>query len=197
MSGDGAKRNQILDGAGRAFGQYGFRKTTLADIVRECGVARATVYKYFSTKEDVFRAVIDREVKDIGVTVRAAVMLETTTYGRLRTAVMTQSAAIREKVNVFRLTLEALSDVIGKTHEDTARMAEEAVKMYSGILEEGVRQKEIVVEDIETTAWGIILAFKGVHMTAVTGQLQEQLPAAADRLLELIWDGLRCREETT
>ena len=111
------------------------------------------------------------------------------------TAVMTQSATLREKVNVFRLTMDALSDVIGKTHEDTAHMAEETVRLYTGILEEGVRKKEIVVDDIETTAWSIILAFKGVFMTAVTGQLQEHMPAAAERLIELIWDGLRCRED--
>jgi len=129
VSGEETKRNQILNGAGRVFGQYGFRKTTLADIVRESGVARATVYKYFSTKEDVFRAVIEREVAEIAGTVRAAVEQETTTYERLRTAVMTQSATLQGKVNVFRLTVDALSDVIGRTHEDMAGMAEEAVKL--------------------------------------------------------------------
>lgn len=195
MSGDEAKRNQILDGAGRAFGQYGFRKTTLADIVRESGVARATVYKYYATKEEVFQAVIDREMEDILGTVRAAVEEQTNTYDRLRAAVTAQSSALREKVNVFRMTMEAFTDVIGRTHKNTENMAAETIKLYTWILEEGVKAREIIVSDIEMTSWSLLLAFKGTFMTTVTGQLQERLPAVMDRLTEIVWEGLKRREE--
>jgi AcrR family transcriptional regulator len=191
-----SKRHQILDAAGRAFGQYGFRKTTLADIVREAGVARATVYKHFSSKEEIFQAVIDREVADILVSVRAAVERETNTYDRLRAAITTQNAVLREKVNVFRMTMEAFSDVIGKTHQNAENMAVEIIKLYGWILEEGVKAGEIFVDDVETTSLSVLLAFKGTFMTTVTGQMQEQMPAVMDRLVEIIWDGLRCREES-
>jgi len=194
MTGEDAKRNQILDGAGLAFGQYGYKKTTLADIVRESGVARATVYKYFSSKEEVFQAVIDREVADIQRRVRAAVEEQTNTYDRLRAAVTGHSAALREKVNVFRLTMEAFTDVIGRTHRNTENMAREIIRLYTWILEEGVKADEIFVADAEATAWSLALAFKGVMMTAVTGQMQDRLPEATDRLVEILWDGMRCRE---
>jgi AcrR family transcriptional regulator len=197
MSGDDFKRDQILDGAGRAFGRYGLRKTTLADVVRESGVARATIYKYFSSKDEIFEAVVQREVEDLQRTVREAVESEGDTYSRLRAAIRTQSAVLREKVNVYRLTVEALSDVIGRTHQDTERLAADIIRLYRWILEEGVKSGEIAVDDLDTTAWSMLLAFKGTFMTAVTGQLQEKLPAAIDRLVEIFWEGLRCREETT
>lgn len=195
MSGDESKRTQILDGAGHAFGRYGFRKTTMGDIVRQAGVARATVYKYFPKKQDVFRAVLDREVEDIITTVRAAVEAETTTHDRLRAAIVSHTAALKEKVNVFRLTMEALSDVMTHTHEDHERVAREALELYEWIISEGVRSGEIEVEDVRTTAWSIILAFKGVFMTTVTGQMQDLMPGVVDTLLDLIWNGLRPREE--
>ena len=196
MTSEDAKRNQILDGAGLAFGQYGYKKTTLADIVRESGVARATVYKYFSTKEEVFQAVIEREIADILRTVRAAVEEETNTYDRLRAAVFVHSSAIKDKVNVFRLTMKAFCDVIGRTHTNAENMATEIIRLYTWILEEGVKAKEISVADVETTAWSMALAFKGTIMTTVTGQMQERLPAVMERLVEILWDGLRCREGT-
>ena len=194
MSGDDSKRNQILDGAGLAFGQYGYKKTTLADIVRESGVARATVYKYFSTKDEVFQAVIEREIADIQRTVRAAVEEQTNTYERLRAAVFVHSSAIREKVNVFRLTMNAFCDVIGRTHRNAEHMAAEIIRLYTWILEEGVKAQDICVTDVETTAWSLALAFKGTIMTTVTGQMQDRLPAVMERLVEIMWDGLRCRE---
>ena len=195
MTGEDTKRKQILDAAGMAFGQYGFRKTTLADIVRESGVARATVYKYFPSKEEIFQAVIRREISDILGTVRSAVEEQTSTYDRLRAAVMVQSSTLRNKVNVFRLTMEAFTDVIGRTHSNMEEMTAETVKLYTWILEEGVKARDIFVDDIETTAWSLLLAFKGTFMTTVTGQMQERLPAVMDRLVEILWDGLRCREE--
>jgi AcrR family transcriptional regulator len=194
VSGEGGKRDQILDGAGRAFGQYGFRKTTLADIVRESGVARATVYKYFPAKEEVFEAVVEREISDILRVVRAAVEGQDNTGDRLRAAVTAQIDALRETVNVFRLTIEAFSDVIGRTHHHMGDMAEEMTGLYREILEEGVRAGEIAVDDVGTTALSILLAFKGVMMSTVTGELHEQLPAVVDTLVATIWNGLRCRE---
>ncbi len=196
MSSDETRRNLILDAAGRAFGRYGFRKTTVGDIVREAGVARATVYKHFATKDDMFRAVIDREVEDIVATVRAAVEGETTTYDRLRTAGLVHTEAIREKVNVFRLTMDALPDVLNRTHADTERVALEALNLYEWILSEGVEAGEIEVDDIPTTAWSILLAFKGVFMATVAGQMQDLMPRVVDTLLDLIWNGLRPREDT-
>ena len=59
------KVEAILDVAAGLFARYGFRKTSVADIIRDAGVARATVYKYFSTKEDIFHAVIQREMQDM------------------------------------------------------------------------------------------------------------------------------------
>ena len=196
MSGEEERRDLILDAAGRTFGRYGYRKTTVGDIVREAGMARATVYKYFSTKDEMFRAVIDREVDDIVGTVRAAVEKETTSYNRMRAAIRTHTAVLREKANVFRLTMEALPDVIARTHADSDRVVQEALSLYKWIIEEGVKSGEIAVDDVETTAWSIILAFKGAFITTVTRQMPELTERATENLLDIIWNGLRPREET-
>lgn len=50
-------RNAILDGAGRAFGRLGYGACRVEDIIEEAGVSRATFYKCFAGKEDVFEAV--------------------------------------------------------------------------------------------------------------------------------------------
>lgn len=38
------------------FGRYGYRRTSMDEIAREAGVAKATLYMHFAGKEDVFRA---------------------------------------------------------------------------------------------------------------------------------------------
>ena len=197
MSNVSAKREVVLDVAAGLFARYGFRKTSVADIIREAGVARATVYKYFSTKEDIFHAVIRREMQDRLCRVRAEVEKESTTRDRLRAAVLTHTAEIRKRVNIYRVTMDVLSDVMPRTEIEATRLMEEALGVYVWILTEGIKAGEVAVDDVETTAWSIILAFKGIFMMTATGQIEERMSGVIDALLDIIWNGLKPREETS
>ena len=53
------RRTRILEGARCAFLRFGFKRTSLADIAETAGVSRTALYHYFSSKEDVLRAVVD------------------------------------------------------------------------------------------------------------------------------------------
>lgn len=52
---DEEKRQGILDAAFDAFGENGYRNTTIKDIADIAGVAPGSVYTYFEDKEDLFR----------------------------------------------------------------------------------------------------------------------------------------------
>lgn len=51
------KHDAILDAAHTQFGQYGYRKTSMADIAWELGISRASIYSYFENKDEIFRSV--------------------------------------------------------------------------------------------------------------------------------------------
>jgi AcrR family transcriptional regulator len=55
---DDPRRRQILEAAGRLFYRYGFRKTSLDDIARECRISKKTIYQYFDGKDGLVRAVL-------------------------------------------------------------------------------------------------------------------------------------------
>lgn len=59
-SGEDGKRRieQIAEAALRLFARYGYKRTSMDDIAREAGVARATLYLHFKGKDDVFRAML-------------------------------------------------------------------------------------------------------------------------------------------
>ncbi|HEU0132097.1 MAG TPA: helix-turn-helix domain-containing protein [Mycobacteriales bacterium] len=66
-SGNGMTRSRacILSGAAKCIARYGTRKTTMGDIAREGGTAKATVYNHFRTKPDIYAALLDDEVDDL------------------------------------------------------------------------------------------------------------------------------------
>src|SRR5690606_26724115 len=58
---DPAKRAQILAGAERVFNSMGFDAASMNDITREAGVSKATIYVYFSGKEELFAELFEQK----------------------------------------------------------------------------------------------------------------------------------------
>lgn len=51
-----ARRAQILDGAGRAFAQYGYDGATVKRLEEATGLSRGAIFHYFDDKKDLFAA---------------------------------------------------------------------------------------------------------------------------------------------
>jgi TetR/AcrR family fatty acid metabolism transcriptional regulator len=47
------RKEKILKAAERIFAQKGFQETTISDVAQEAGVSDATIYEYFTSKEEL------------------------------------------------------------------------------------------------------------------------------------------------
>src|SRR5450432_4690139 len=56
-----AKRRQIMDGARTVFLASGFDGASMNDVARVSGVSKGTLYVYFTSKEQLFEALIREE----------------------------------------------------------------------------------------------------------------------------------------
>jgi AcrR family transcriptional regulator len=54
-----ARRQAIIDVAKTAFSQQGFENTSMSEIASRVGGSKATLYNYFSSKEEIFAAVME------------------------------------------------------------------------------------------------------------------------------------------
>jgi AcrR family transcriptional regulator len=62
----GRTRLGLLTGAGRAFAQHGLRRSTMQSVAAAAGVAKATLYNHFRTKDEVARALLAVELERLG-----------------------------------------------------------------------------------------------------------------------------------
>jgi AcrR family transcriptional regulator len=58
----GRTRAGLLDGAARAFADHGLRRSTMQSIAAAAGVAKATLYNHFRTKDEVAAALLAVEL---------------------------------------------------------------------------------------------------------------------------------------
>lgn len=59
------KDDQILEAAERVFFTVGFAEGSMQTIAREAGVSKQTLYHHYTGKSDLFRAVVDKRVRQL------------------------------------------------------------------------------------------------------------------------------------
>ena len=59
------RAQHILATATRLILHYGYDKTTMSDIAAEANVSKSTMYLYWQSKEELFRALLTRETLDV------------------------------------------------------------------------------------------------------------------------------------
>jgi AcrR family transcriptional regulator len=80
---------RILEGAALAFGELGYARVRVEDILVAAGLSRPTFYKVFASKEQVFEALSARHHREIRRRIRAAAESQTSAILRLDAVVDT------------------------------------------------------------------------------------------------------------
>jgi AcrR family transcriptional regulator len=57
-----AREERILNAASDLIAHYGYDKTTVSDIAHQAGVSKGTIYLHFNSKDDLFEALLQREL---------------------------------------------------------------------------------------------------------------------------------------
>jgi AcrR family transcriptional regulator len=65
-----ARRASLLAASRKVFGERGYHRTGVADIVQEAGVARGTFYRHFEGKREAFSSVVEQVMLDVVSVVR-------------------------------------------------------------------------------------------------------------------------------
>ncbi len=66
----GRTRQAALDGARRVLAEHGLRKATMGDVAVRGGLAKATLYNHFRTKDDLVSGLVADDVAELGADCR-------------------------------------------------------------------------------------------------------------------------------
>ena len=183
-------KEAILDQALIIFGRLGFHKTTMADIAEASKRGRRTIYTYFKNKEEVYEAVIEREInrmiEDLKTEIAStesiseklsnylnsrlrAILRLTTNYGALRTAFLNNYKWV-EKI---RQTLDR-----------------EENQILTQLLESGNDKQVFFIDDLKTTVKNITLIIKGVEYMLIKDSTEETITLHIKNIQQLLLKGL-------
>jgi AcrR family transcriptional regulator len=107
---DEDKRKRVLDASMEEFAEHGFHQASVNRIVDRLGIAKGSIFKYFGTKEGLFRYVFERGVEVFGRRLRAVreATADADFFARLRAALMAGVEFIEAHPAVYRIYLKML-----------------------------------------------------------------------------------------
>ena len=104
-------RERIMIKADELFRQFGFGKTTVADIAAELGMSPANIYKFFSSKEAIIQASADRNLVVLAEAVQPHIVASGAALDRIERVLLTVYRhtvdILRNERQVFKLMMVA------------------------------------------------------------------------------------------
>lgn len=186
-------RENILKIAREIFSKYGFKKTTLDDIANAVRKGKSSLYYYFDSKEDLFQAVIMKEVDILGHELDIVINRNTDPIDKLRDYILTKLATFRSLANFYH-AIENDVTAVGFINDMKRRYELDEIRMIKRILIEGVRKNEFEIYDFNLAAIGITTAIKGLEMPLTAGNYGNvNLESSVDIILKIICYGIMKR----
>ncbi len=188
-----ANRENILKIAREIFSKYGFKKTTLDDIANAVRKGKSSLYYYFSSKEDLFQAVIMKEVEILARELEIVINRNTDPVDKLRDYIITKLATFRNLANFYH-AIENDVTAVGFIDGVKMKYEQDEIRMIKRILIEGVRKNEFEIYDFNLVAIGITTAIKGLEMPLSAGNYGNvNLERSVDTILKIICYGIMKR----
>lgn len=141
LSGEERRTDAILDAAYSVFSTKGYHNSTVDDIAQHAGVSKGTCYQYFSGKEEIFVATLDRTLAKIMAEAEGAATGATDALARMGLKGLTFISKFRELQFMF---IGLYTEILGgndKLKVKTASLFDQVAKFLAADIELGIKQK--------------------------------------------------------
>jgi TetR/AcrR family fatty acid metabolism transcriptional regulator len=133
------RREQIIDVAGRLFGERGTTEVSMEEIATEAGVARSTIYVYFSNRDELLRACLKQMYILLQAAIAEAFEREVSPTERLHAVIQGLLERMDDNAAFFRLAMATQGSQSNAGAALDAELAQIGLHM-AGILEDLVRE---------------------------------------------------------
>lgn len=184
-------REQIVQAARQVFARYGFKKTALDDIARESRKGKSTIYYYFKSKDDIFKAVIDAEAEIRNRTIEEQMSGINDPKLKLKTYIYNRMRTLRMVVNYYEAIKNDLLDQLYFVDNLRTKHFEAEIELIRKMFLEGIEMGEYTIQNPELTAKTVVAALHGFEVPLILKNLSdEELQKAVDEMLNILFYGI-------
>jgi AcrR family transcriptional regulator len=186
------REQQMLDAAVQMFSVNGYHETSMDAIAAEAQISKPMLYLYYGSKEELFGAVLNRELARFVDAVRGDVDFTQSPKDLLRNAVVSYLSYIdANRASWIVLYTQATSS---QAFAHTVREGrEKIVDLVGRLLQSGTRNPQPDT-DFDMMAIALVGAGEAVANSVSTGDAD--VHDAAELMINLFWRGLKGKPST-
>jgi AcrR family transcriptional regulator len=182
------RRAQLLDVARRVFGNSGFHGVSMEDVAKEAGITKPILYDHFSSKKDLYLALLDADLADLHEKVREALDSPAGNRERIRRSFQAYFDFVHEQGEGFRLMMQETVGAERDFRERVERFRAQTVSEVADLI-----QRESAGRLDREGAEIVALALIGMAETAAQRDPtadEARRETAIDLLVQLAWRGI-------
>lgn len=190
-------RAKLVDVARQLFAKKGVEATTMNDIAVASKKGRRTLYTYFKSKDQIYMAVVESELKMLSDTMDKVAKKPTVPDEKILELITTHLDII--KMAVYRngtLRADFFRD-IWRVEAMRKYFDNNEIKLFREVLREGKEQGLFDIDNVEITADILHYCIKGIEVPYIRGQIGEDLDNETGwrYVSKIVYGALGCRKE--
>lgn len=190
-------RAKLVDVARQLFAKKGVEATTMNDIAVASKKGRRTLYTYFKSKDQIYMAVVESELKMLSDTMDKVAKKPTVPDEKILELITTHLDII--KMAVYRngtLRADFFRD-IWRVETMRKYFDNNEIKLFREVLREGKEQGLFDIDNVEITADILHYCIKGIEVPYIRGQIGEELDDETGwrYVSKIVYGALGCRKE--
>jgi AcrR family transcriptional regulator len=184
-------REQVVQSARLVFAKYGYKKTSLDDISRESRKGKSTIYYYFKSKDEIFKAVIDTEAEIRRNAIEEQISQIKDPKQKLKTYIYVRMRSLKAVVNYYEAIKNDLLDQLYFVDNLRTEHFEAEIRQINQMLCEGIDSGEFTIQNPELAAKTIVTALHGFEVPLIMKNLSdEELQKSIDEMLNILFFGI-------
>lgn len=190
-------KKNLIDVAQQLFAKKGVENTTMNDIAEASQRGRRTLYTYFNSKYDIYRAVIESELNVLYSRLEEVIKRDIPADEKLILLAFTRLSAIKEVVTRNGTLRADFFRDIWQVENVRKEFDRKEIRYLEGIIQDGCNNGIFRMKNVKQTAVILHYAFKGLEVPTIRGTLTLDYNKKEDRetISDILFKGLYSRSE--
>lgn len=183
-------RKKILTAAEEVFAENGFHKTLVEDIAIRAGLGKGTIYRYFTTKTDLFQSLIFESFDELKEIVSSETERHDNTTDKLKAGIKAYLEFFKRHKKLFAIIVFEHSEIGCGEHSECFEKFGNLIGLLKNFAEMGISDGTFKGIDPETLSYGVLGTVNYVLFKWIMSRTEYDIMDELDTIYEMTLKGV-------
>jgi len=185
----------LIEVARQLFAENGKKDVTMNDIAEASKKGRRTLYTYFNNKEEIYRAVIDKELDTIIERLVVVSNQKAEPDIKLTNHILVHLDAVKDVVNRNGSLRADFFHDIYEVERKRRKIDVMEITLLRAIISEGIEKNIFKRMDVELSSIIIFYAIKGLEVPYIRQNISTEFEKNKNSIVEFVFQGIKKKEQ--